>query len=71
MRHDDQRPRQVGLIRAHDEGRGPALGRQTDVTLLGDEGDIPGSGAVNGSDALNYQVGRPLELSLQQNRQFA
>jgi hypothetical protein len=61
----------MGLILPDDEGRSPALGRQPGVTLLGDEGDIPGSCELNGSNALNYQVGRTLKLSPQKDRQFA
>ncbi len=36
--------------------------------VLGDEGDIPWSGAINGRNALNYQVSRSLESSSQQGR---
>jgi hypothetical protein len=70
MGHDDQRSRQMRLIRAHNESRGLALGCQAGVTLLGDEGDIPWSGAINGRNTLNYQVCRTLEFSSQQGRQF-
>ena len=60
MIHDDQRPGQVGLIRADNEGRRLALGRQAGVTLLGDESYLLGSGTVNGGNAPDLQVRRAL-----------
>ena len=63
--HDDQRPRQMGLFRANDERRGPAFIRQAGIAPLGNEGDIPGRGGLNGGDALDLKIGRAFKFAVQ------
>ena len=69
--HDDQGPRQPGVFLGYDKGGGAALIRQAGEPPLGDEGDLPGRGLIQGGNALNGKIGGPLEFSSQKGRQLA